>query len=387
MLPSHRTGLPCAIDVMGGDHGLSVVVEGAVAANKEYGSRSILVGPQDEIKQCLQGLGAGNLPLIIEHAPEVITMSDQPAKAVRRKPNSSLCVAYKIVQAGQASSVMSAGNTGAMMAAGRLICGLLPGIERPAIAALIPRAGTNNPTVLLDSGANVDCHAQNLVQFAIMGTIYYSSLFGEESPKVGVLSNGTESSKGNDITRVAAQMLSEIEGINSVGYVEGRDVASKVADVIVCDGFVGNVLLKGMEGCVKLILEEILLQSKKGLFSRLGLSLSKNMFRAVFKERFDYTAHGGAPLLGLTKLAVVLHGSSDARAVKNAVRVADTFSEKKMTLKIAAALTRLEEQVSDLSVNGDILRNVFHQSGGAVASARAAKVQAQLKENEETEVE
>lgn len=347
--PRNSSQLPIAVDAMGADRGLGVVVEGAVSACREFGISTILVGDKAGIDAKLQGLGAVGLPLEVVHAPDVITMDESPSKAVRRKPNSSLCVAYNLVQGSKASAIISAGNSGAMMAAGRLICGNLPGIERPAIATLIPVVGDGIPNVILDTGANVDCHAQNLVQFAIMGSIYCSTLLGVKSPRVALLSNGSESSKGNDVVRAAAVALSALESLNFIGYVEGRDIPVKSADVVVCDGFVGNVVLKSLEGCVRMILDQILLESKKGVFRRLGMVLCRGLFREVFGEKFDYTAYGGAPLLGLKKLGVVLHGSSDVRAVKNAIRVAQAFAEKRMVENISVELAKLEEVTLDLA--------------------------------------
>ncbi len=367
-LPAHRlsdsltgdAGLPIAVDVMGGDHGLGVQVEGAVQAYKEFGAKSVLVGTETDIRAKLDALGASNLPIIVQHAPEVITMEDTPAKAVRRKPQASLCVAYNLVQNGQACAILSAGNSGAMMAAGRIFCGLLPGIERPAIATLLPVLGDRKPNVILDSGANVDCHAQNLVQFAIMGAVYCNSLFQVERPKVALLSNGTEPSKGTDLLRAASMFLSRSDAINFVGYVEGREVATNHADVIVCDGFVGNVLLKSMEGCVRLIFDQLIHESRKGFMRKLGLALSRGAYKEVFSEKFDYTAHGGAPLLGLQKLAIVLHGSSGNRAVKNAIRVADSFVRGRMLDKITLQLSQLEEQIPEFE--GEILSGVFSKN-------------------------
>ncbi|MCB0322319.1 MAG: phosphate acyltransferase PlsX [Bdellovibrionales bacterium] len=358
-LPAYRSGLPVAVDAMGGDNGFIVQVEGAIEAYKDFGARSILVGPEDDLRSTLDALGGKHLPLKIRNASQVIAMDDSPARAVRRKPDSSLCVAYQLVQSGEASAILSSGNSGAMMAAGRIILGLLPGIERPAIATLCPVACSDRPNVILDSGANVECHAQNLVQFAVMGAIYYSTLFEQERPKVALLSNGTEASKGTDVIRATSMILSQMDTINYIGYVEGRDVTTQAADVIVCDGFVGNILLKSMEGCVRLIFEQLRHESKKGLVRKLGLGLSKGVYREVFAEKFDYTAHGGAPLLGLTKLAVVLHGSSDARAVKNAIRLADSFVARKMTEKIAVALTQLDESMPATNIDGEILSGVF----------------------------
>ncbi|MCC6954871.1 MAG: phosphate acyltransferase PlsX [Deltaproteobacteria bacterium] len=358
-----RADLPVAVDTTGGDRGIDVQLEGAVLAFKEFGIRSVLVGPEEELRSRLSLIAGSDTPLDIVHASQTIGMEDSPTRAVRRKPDSSLCVAYNLVESGRASSIISAGNSGAMMAAGRIICGLLPGIERPAIATLLPVAGNHSPNVLLDCGANVDCHASNLVQFAIMGSIYCNSLLGIERPKVALLSNGSEPSKGTDVIRSAAATLSAIRSVNYIGYVEGRDIPTNMANVIVCDGFVGNVVLKTAEGCVRLIFEQLLADGKRNLLGKLGLYLSKRTYRKVFLEKFDYTAHGGAPLLGLRKLALVLHGSSDARAVKNAIRVADGFSKSGMTDRIAQELTQFDETLmsggDDLSVEVLDKRNIF----------------------------
>ncbi len=364
-LPAHRSSLPIAVDAMGGDLGLEVQVEGAIQAYKDFGARSILVGAEQDLKSAIEKFGGSNLPLEVRNATQVIEMNDSPARAVRRKPDSSLCVAYNLVQYGEASAILSAGNSGAMMAAGRTICGLLPGIERPAIATPVPVAGRNQPNVLLDSGANVECHAQNLVQFAVMGAIYYRCLFEVDSPKIALLSNGGEASKGTDVIRAASLILSHMESINYVGYVEGRDVTTDTVDVIVCDGFVGNVLLKSMEGMVRLVFDELQAQSRKGIFRKLGLGLSKGTYRDVFAQKFDYSSHGGAPLLGLTKLAVVMHGSSDERAVKSAIRLADSFASRKMTEQITVAMTQLDETMSSGEIDSDLLSGVFVQKSDA----------------------
>lgn len=342
-LPGYRSELPVAVDSTGGDRGIKVQVEGAVAAFQEFGARSILIGPEEVLKNELDAAGGAQLPIEIVHAPDTIAMDESPTRAVRRKPDSSLCVVCRLVKSGRASSVISSGNSGALMAAGRIIFGLLPGIERPAIATLIPIAGGKLPNIILDSGANVDSHARNLVQFAIMGSVYFSSLLKVDRPKVALLSNGSEPSKGTDVIRGAAMVLSQLESINYIGYVEGRDIPAEKTNVIVCDGLVGNVVLKAMEGCVRLVYDELIHEGQKGLIRRLGLALSRGVYRHVFGHRFDPTAHGGSPLLGLKRLALVLHGASDARAVKNAVRVADTFARAKMTEKIALELASLED--------------------------------------------
>ena len=343
MVDEARSIGPVAVDVAGADRGLLVVVDGAVAAYKEWGLTSILVGKESEINNCLASLGASDIPLTVVHAPSVVTMDDSPSRAVRRKQDSSLFVAYRELKEGRASSIISAGNSGAMMAAGMLICGLMPGIERPAIATIVPVAGDGHPTVILDVGANVDCQSEHLVQFAVMGKIYCSSMFEISHPRVALLSNGSESSKGTDVIRQAAAILSKMPEINYCGYVEGRDVCTSAADVVVCDGFVGNVLLKSMEGCARLIGEEIKAEAKRGFWQMCTLGIARSTLKNLFLHKFDYAAYGGAPLLGLRKLGLVLHGSSDARAVKNAVRVAHTFAKLGMVEKIAIELEKLQE--------------------------------------------
>lgn len=351
---------------MGGDLGPRVQVEGVVDAVKNHGLKAILVGSESDLRSIVKGLGSDQPPadnLTIVNAPDVIEMDDAPARGVMKKPDSSLCVAYRLVEEGKASAVLSSGNSGAMMAAGMIYGGLLPGIKRPAIATLIPVAEESRPNCLIDAGANVECQAHNLVQFAIMGSIYSAALFDggpgaipagqagngslKSVPRVGLLSNGSESGKGTEVVRSAALQLAEVsrgapELFEYVGYIEGRDVARRKADVIVCDGFVGNIVLKAMEGCVRLINDELLHESKKSLISRVAVLLSGRLFQNVFSHRFDYTSYGGAPLLGLRRLAIVLHGASDARAVKNAVCHAQVFVERQMTERIASELAKLE---------------------------------------------
>ncbi|MCB0346665.1 MAG: phosphate acyltransferase PlsX [Bdellovibrionales bacterium] len=342
-ISSGHTDLPIAVDASGGDAGIDVQVEGAVAALKELGVHSTLVGPAADLQAVLEGLGASSLSIGVVDAPETISMDESAARAVVKKPNSSLCVSYRLVKDGQASAIISSGNSGAMMAAGMKFCGMMPGIKRPAIATLIPRVGGRQPSIILDSGANVDCRAHNLVQFAIMGAIYCKCLFKVKDPRVALLSNGSEPNKGTETTREAAAVLSGLDGLNFTGYVEGREVASGAVDVVVCDGFVGNIVLKTMEGCVRLVGEQLEHECSTGFYRRILRRLGRGLYRDVFRNRFDYTAHGGAPLLGLRKLAIVLHGSSDARAVKNAIRVASTFAKAGMTDEIGLQLSALEE--------------------------------------------
>ncbi len=345
--------LPVAVDAAGGDIPYDAQIEGAVLACKDKGASVVLVGDQDKIEARLSGLGAKSLPISVKHASQEIGMDESPTRSVRKKPDSSLCVAYELVKSGEASAVVSAGNSGAMMAAGRFLWGLLPGIERPAIATLFPKAGEGEvlPNVILDMGANVDCHAHHLVQFAIMGSIYYETLFDRPGPRVALLSNGEESSKGTDITRAASLILKDMESMNFIGYVEGRDIVTDRVEVIVCDGFVGNVALKTMEGIARVIGEQLKIEGKKGLIRKIGMGLAKGVFRDVFKKKFDYSSYGGCPLLGLTRLALVLHGSSGPRSVKNAVGVAENFVSLSMTSKIGEAIRQFEEVDSDVDVD------------------------------------
>ena len=376
--------LPIALDCMGGDLGPKVQVEGAINAFKKHNINTKLVGPEDQLRSIIDSFGFDYKNLEIADANEVIGMTDSPARAVRKKPNASLCVAYNLVNNRQASAVLSSGNSGAMMAAGRMISGLLNGIERPAIATLIPTIGSGNPNVVIDSGANVDCHAHNLIQFAVMGAIYHAALFNSENPRIALLSNGSEPSKGTDTIRSASVILSQMSGINYVGYAEGRDVVKSGYDVIVCDGFVGNVLLKVMEGCVTLVYKQIKHETKGRPVATFGLFLAKKLLTAVFRDKFDYSAIGGAPLLGLRDLAVVLHGSSNARAVENAIKLADTFVKAEMIQKLTTAMSRLEEHLVEL--DGEIMAGMFSSGSGVInGQTQMQKIEGSLEKEEESD--
>ncbi len=364
-----QTSKPVAVDAMGADFGPPVVVEGAISAARDLGISSVIVGAEDQIKQLLGKFGAASESRIsIHHAPEVITMDDSPSSAIRGKPRASIRVAFELVKSGEASAVVSPGNTGAMMAAGIYVAGTLPGIARPAIASLIPKSRDYQPTVLLDSGANVDCHADQLVQFALMGNCYAHSVLSCASPRIGILSNGSEPSKGNDITRSAALMLSEVEEINFIGYVEGRDLAKNVADVVVCDGFVGNVLLKGMEGSVELVVDSIKHYVEKSVRGKIGMWLAKPIFKSLFREKLDPSAYGGAPLLGLNSVAIVCHGSSSARAIMNGIRVAKKFVDDNFISEMEASLNRL-----DLQFGSEYQDGVWNRMGQKFEKQRKPK--------------
>jgi glycerol-3-phosphate acyltransferase PlsX len=345
--------LPVAVDAMGGDLGPRVVVEGAVAAAKDFRIPSILVGDEQQLTGELARLDPSrSLSISIHHASQVVGMDEAPGLAIRGKQDSSVRVAFELVSSARASAVVSPGNTGAIMAAGVFVSGTLPGIARPAIASLIPKGGAANPTVLLDAGANTGCHAFQLVQFALMGHYYAEAALGCAKPRIGLLSNGTELAKGNDIIRSAAMILSELEGVNFIGYVEGRDIARDVVDVVVCDGFVGNIVLKAMEGCVGLVTDSIKDAARSSLRAKVGLWLARPVLRKVFKEKLDPSAYGGAPLLGLGQVAIKCHGSSSARAVMNGIRVAQRFVEQGVLNSLQGALQQLDVKLASVEGEG-----------------------------------
>ena len=362
-----RGVLPIAVDAMGGDHGPKVVVEGAVMAARLNGIASILVGNREQLDPLLEKYSESDRRLIsVHHASQFIQMDESPGLAIRGKPDSSIRVAFELVGEGKASAVVSSGNTGAIMAAGVFVGGTLPGIARPAIASLIPKGVGATPTVLLDSGANTGCQAFQLVQFALMGNQYAKSALGIESPRVALLSNGTEVSKGNDIIRSAAMMLSELEGINFKGYVEGKDIARDVVDVVVCDGFVGNIVLKAMEGSVGLVVDSMKAAMEKSFRAKFGLWLAKPILKSVFKDKLDPSAYGGAPLLGLGQIAIKCHGSSKSRAVMNGIRVAQKFVDEAVLEHLNTALGHLDSKIGpvDHEGGGNGWSRVFEKRAG-----------------------
>lgn len=310
-----------ALDAMGGDHAPHVEVEGAVLAAKEFGSQVVLVGETDKIKKELSRYEVNGLFISIKHASEVIGMEESPSKALRKK-DSSMRVAFEMVKNGEAEAVVSAGNSGAAMATAMFALRKLEGVDRPAIATVMPTL--KGASVVLDVGANVDCKASHLAQFAIMGEVYAQFILKKDHPSVGLLSNGEEESKGTDVTRETNAILKQLP-MNYIGYIEGRDIFAGKADVVVCDGFVGNVVLKTSEGLAdaigKMIKEEII----KSPMAKLGYLLSKGAFKR-FKKKVDYSEYGGAPLLGIDGVGIVSHGSSTPNAIKNAIRVAHEFA-------------------------------------------------------------
>jgi phosphate acyltransferase len=324
-----------ALDAMGSDRRPKPEIEGAIQAARQYGIRVALVGPQDILQAELSRHSAAGLPIEIVHASEVIDMDDKAMQAVRSKRDSSIRVGLRMVRNGVASGFITAGNTGAAMASAKMVLGALPGVDRPALAAVFPTA-LETAACLLDVGANVDCKAHNLEQFAVMGEIYFRSMFGVQRPRVGLLSIGEEESKGNELTREAFQLLKQLP-LNFVGNVEGRDLYNGNVDVIVADGFVGNVALKISEGVANLVRATLKETLKATITRQVGFLLSRSAF-ADFKKRLDHTEYGGAPLLGVKGVCFVTHGSSNANAIKNAVRVAAEFAEHRINEKIEREL-------------------------------------------------
>jgi glycerol-3-phosphate acyltransferase PlsX len=347
-----------ALDAMGSDRAPKPEIEGAIHAARNYGVRVLLVGPEATVKAELdRHSAAANLPIEIVHASEVITMKDKAVQAVRAKRDSSMRVGLRMVREGRAAGFVTAGNTGAAMATAKMVLGALPGVDRPALAAVFPTA-PGNAAILLDVGANVDCKPHNLEQFAIMGEIYFRSMFGHtmprssfsagKRPRVGLLSIGEEETKGNELTRQAFQLLKRLP-INFVGNVEGRDLFNGHVEVIVADGFVGNVALKISEGVANLV-RTVLKESLKATITRqVGFMLSRSAF-SDFKKRIDYTEYGGAPLLGLKGPCIITHGSSNSNAIKNAVRVAAEFSERRINQSIEQGLAALRPATLEVEV-------------------------------------
>ncbi len=325
-----------ALDAMGSDRAPKPEVEGAIQAARQYGIAVLLVGREEVIQPELgRHSSAAGLPIEIVHASEVITMDDKAVQAVRAKRDSSMRVGLRLVREGEASGFVSAGNTGAAMATAKMVLGALPGVDRPALAAVFPTA-LGTAATLLDVGANVDCKPQNLAQFAVMGEVYFRSMFGTPRPRVGLLSIGEEDSKGNELTREAFQLLKQLP-LRFVGNVEGRDLYNGQVDVIVADGFVGNVALKVSEGVANLVRATLKETLRATITRQVGALLSRSAF-ADFKKRLDHTEYGGAPLLGVKGVCFITHGSSNANAIKNAIRVAAEFAEHRINDAIAKEL-------------------------------------------------
>jgi phosphate acyltransferase len=325
-----------AVDAMGGDNAPRPEVEGSVLAARELGVRVLLVGQPAAVRAELARHAPARLPIEIVPASEVITMEDHPAQAFRRKKDSSVHVATRLVREAKADGLVSAGNTGAVMTVAKFLLGTLESVDRVALAAPFPNA-KGGVSVLLDVGANVDSRPEHLVQFAIMGEVYYRATFGHRRPRVGLLSVGAEEIKGNELTREVYTRLKK-SAVHFVGNVEGGDLFSGDVDVIVCDGFIGNIALKICEGLAVSIFDLLKKSLKSSLVSQVGAVLSQGAFKGL-KKTIDYTEYGGAPLLGVRGVCVIGHGRSNASAVKNAIRVAAGLARARSNEKIEQELS------------------------------------------------
>ena len=303
-----------AVDAMGGDYGPEVVVRGAVEAASE-GASVVLVGDAERVGSELEKYETTGLALTVRHSTEVVAMDESPAQAIRKKKDSSIRVCFDMVKAGDASAVVSAGNSGAAMAAGMFVLKRLAGVDRPSIAVSVPTV--KEPAVLLDAGGNVDCKPIHLVQFAIMGDVYARYVLKKTNPAIGLLSNATEESKGNELTRLANELLKKTS-LNYVGCVEGKEIYKGDLDVIVSDGFVGNVVLKLSEGLVVAVVKMLKEEIMASIPAKIGYLLSRGAFEKL-KKKMDYAEYGGAPLLGINGICIISHGSSTHKAIKNAI--------------------------------------------------------------------
>lgn len=331
--------LTVAVDAMGGDHAPAAVVEGAVDAARDLGIPVVLVGVRARIEQELDKLGARPLGIPIRDASEVVGMDESPVVALRKKKDNSIRVGLDLVRSGECGSFVSAGNSGAVMAVSVVTLGNLSGIERPAIALEVPSA--RSPVTLLDAGANVECTPLNLVQFAVMGDVFARAVRGLVSPRIGVVSNGEEVTKGTAATREADSVLRHMP-LNYVGYIEGRDVGQGNVDVAITDGFTGNVILKTMEGFAKFMGVLLRRLFEKNLRTRLAYLLLRKELDSL-RSTLDYDSVGGAPLLGVNGVTIIAHGSASAWAIRNAIRVASNAAEKDLVGQITRTITETPE--------------------------------------------
>ncbi len=315
-----------ALDAMGGDHGPGPIVEGAIQAAAESNVEIVLVGDESQVREHLRKQKCTDARLSVRHAPQVVEMHESPAQVARKKRDSSVWIATELVKSGEARAVISAGNTGASMVAAFFVLEKTKGVERPAIATSLPTL--TGSAVMLDVGANVDCTAQHLEQFGLMGNEYAKHLLNKPNPRVGLLSIGEEDTKGNEVTKEAFKLL-KTSPINFIGNVEGREVYSGEADVVVCDGFIGNVALKISEGVADTIKKLLLKEISGSFWGRLAYPLIAVPLLNL-KRKIDYAEFGGAPLLGVNGICMICHGRSSAKAIKNAVRRAKALAESRL---------------------------------------------------------
>src|SRR4051812_41168882 len=328
---------------MGGDLAPAATVEGALRAHRERGLSVLLVGDEPRVREELRRLGAGPNELRVHHASQTVEMGEHPGQALRRKKDSSIRVCFNLCKTKEVRGMVSAGNSGAVLAGGLLVLGRLDGVDRPCIGGSLPTLGGKGRAVLVDMGANVECTPLQLVQFALMGEVYARRILGVLRPSIGVVANGEEEGKGTDLTRAAAGALRKPEsGVDFAGYVEGKDVFSGDFDVIVTDGFTGNVLLKTAEGAVWAFGQLLKRQVQASRVATAGALLMKSQLDQV-KKRVDYEEVGGAPLLGVRGVAIIAHGRSTHRAILNALSGAEAFAQQHLEEDLAAAALRGEE--------------------------------------------
>ena len=329
------------LDGMGGDNAPGEIVRGAVEASKLIEDEIVIVGDGDKIEFQLKKYKYSDEKISVKHASEVIENDDAPVRAVRRKKDSSMVVGLNMVKSGEGDLFISAGNTGALMAGALFNLGRIQGIDRPAIASIYPILGTKKPSLLVDAGANSECKPSNLLEFAMMGSIYMEKVLGRENPKIGLVNLGVEETKGSTLTKAAFGLL-EKSHLTFSGNIEAREVPLGGADVVVCDGFVGNVILKLTEGLAINIVNLLKKKFTENARAKMGAVLLSKKLRSL-KEEFDYTEYGGAPILGVKGPVVKMHGSSNANAVKNSILKAIPFAEENVVGIISESVFEIEE--------------------------------------------
>ena len=355
-----------ALDAMGGDYAPVETVLGAVQAAREYGIGVLLVGPEPALRAELAKHDTAGLDLEIVHTDEVIGMDEHPAEAVRSKRRNSITLSHELVRDGKAVGAISAGNSGAVLAAAIFTLRRVKGIDRPAFGGVFPAAGGKR-VMVIDIGANTDCKPPYLLQFALMGSAYMRAVFAQANPRVGLLANGEEETKGDQLTQEAHKLIrasAPTAGINFIGNVEGRDINAGGVDVVVCDGFVGNVVLKSAEGLSKMLLDTIKKELTASPITAAGALLAKPAFDRVRKQ-LDYEEYGGTPVLGVNGVSVISHGSSRAKAIKNAIRVARQAAEAHLPEAIAEGMRRMGESASVGEPSAQAAASAQRESGAS----------------------